>query len=177
MSLDKSIECFWGHAVECRIYAEDPMNNFAPSPGIIHHIAPASGPGIREDSGVTSGNEISLYYDPMISKLIAWAPTRTEAIKRMIRALREYELHGIHSTIPFLINVLNHSRFTSGDFTTNFIAEEPSLFELNEERGKIAAIAATVYYLKGKDKKKYQDNSAGKESNWKNLRRKKILGR
>lgn len=177
MSLDKSVECFWGHAVECRIYAEDPMNNFAPSPGIIHHIAPPGGPGIREDSGVTSGNEISLYYDPMISKLIAWAPTRTESIKRMVRALREYELQGIHSTIPFLINVLNHSRFTSGNFTTNFIAEEPSLFDLNEERGEIAAIAAAVYYLKEKDKSKYQDNTAGNDSTWKYLRRKKILER
>ncbi len=175
MSLDKSVDCFWGHAIECRIYAENPLNNFAPSPGLIQHIAPPGGPGIREDSGVTNGNEISLYYDPMISKLIAWAPTRTEAIHRMVRALREYELQGIHSTIPFLINVLKHKRFISGNFTTNFIAEEPSLFDLNKDRGKIAAIAAAVFHLKEKGKKKFQNTKTGNESNWKNLKRKKIL--
>jgi len=175
ISLDKSMDCFWGHAIECRIYAENPLNNFAPSPGLIHHIAPPGGPGIREDSGVTSGNEISLYYDPMISKLIAWAPTRTEAITRMVRALREYELQGIHSTIPFLINVLKHERFVNGNFTTNFISEEPGLFELNKERGKIAAIAAAVFYLKEKGKQKFQDTAFGNNSNWKTLKRKKNL--
>jgi acetyl-CoA carboxylase biotin carboxylase subunit len=175
MSIDKSVECFWGHAIECRIYAENPLNNFAPSPGLIQHIAPPGGPGIREDSGVTAGNEISLYYDPMISKLIAWAPSRTEAIKRMVRALREYELQGIHSTIPFLINVLKHHRFISGNFTTNLIAEEPDLFKIDQDRGRIAAIAAAIFHLKEKGKKKFQQSDTEKDSNWKTLKRKKIL--
>jgi acetyl-CoA carboxylase biotin carboxylase subunit len=177
MTLNKSVECFWGHAIECRIYAENPDNNFAPSPGIIHHIAPPSGPGIREDSGVTAGNEISLYYDPMISKLIAWAPTRNEAIKRMVRALGEYELQGIHSTIPFLIKALQHKRFIKGDFTTNFIAEEESLFRMNEKRGRVAALAAAIYFEQEKNKKKFQSNAENTSSNWKLSKRKKVLDR
>jgi acetyl-CoA carboxylase biotin carboxylase subunit len=177
MSLDKSVDCFWGHAIECRIYAEDPDHNFAPSPGIIHHISPPSGPGIREDSGITTGNEISLYYDPMISKLIAWAPTRTAAIQRMIRALAEYELQGIHSTIPFLIKVLQHKRFINGDFTTHFITEEPSLFSMNEKKAEIAALAATIFYEKEKNKKKFQTMAGNTTSNWKIIKRKNILDR
>jgi acetyl-CoA carboxylase biotin carboxylase subunit len=177
MTRDKSIDTIWGHSIECRIYAEDPYNNFSPSPGLIQHIAPPSGPGIREDSGVTSGNEISLYYDPMISKLISWAPTRDAAIERMIRALREYQLQGIHSTIPFLIKVLQHKRFIEGKFTTHFIEEESSLFEINEERGKIAALAAAIYFEQEKDKKKFHSSAELPDSNWKHVKRKKAMGR
>jgi acetyl-CoA carboxylase biotin carboxylase subunit len=177
MTRDKNIESFWGHSIECRIYAENPDNNFSPSPGFIHHIAPPSGPGIREDSGVTTGNEISLYYDPMISKLISWAPTRDEAIERMIRALREYELQGIHSTIPFLIKVLQHKRFIEGKFTTHFIEEETSLFEMNKARGKIAALAAAIYFEQEKNKKKFQSGTDLRDSNWKNIKRKKAMER
>jgi acetyl-CoA carboxylase biotin carboxylase subunit len=176
MTLDKSINCFWGHSIECRIYAENPDDNFSPSPGIIRHIAPPSGPGIREDSGVTAGNEISLYYDPMISKLISWAPNRNEAISRMIRALREYELQGIHSTVPFLIKVLQHEKFIKGKFTTSFIEEEKTLFQMNEERGKVAALAAAIYFEQEKNKKKFQPVSKESMSNWKQQKRKKSLG-
>jgi acetyl-CoA carboxylase biotin carboxylase subunit len=171
MTLNTSVECFWGHAIECRIYAENPDNNFAPSPGIIRHISPPSGPGIREDSGVAAGNEISLYYDPMISKLISWAPSRKEAINRMIRGLSEYELQGIHSTIPFLIKVLQHERFITGNFTTNFIAEEQSLFIMNEEKGRIAAIAAAIHFEKEKNKKKFQPYTEMRSSDWKKVRK------
>ena len=171
MTLRKNVEIFWGHAIECRIYAENPDNNFAPSPGTIHHIAPPSGPGIREDSGVVTGNEITLYYDPMISKLISWAPSRNEAINRMVRALGEYELQGIHSTIPFLIRVLQHKRFITGNFTTDFIAEEKSLFKMNEEKGKIAAFAAAIYFEQEKSKKIFQSKAEIQTSNWKNIKK------
>jgi acetyl-CoA carboxylase biotin carboxylase subunit len=177
MTLGKSIGCFWGHSIECRIYAENPDNNFSPSPGIIHHIAPPSGPGIREDSGVSVGNEISLYYDPMISKLISWAPTRREAIERMIRALQEYELQGIHSTIPFLIKALQHKRFIEGKFTTSFIEEEKSLFKMNEDKGRIAALAAAIFFEKEKNKKKYQSHTDLNFSKWKSIKRKNSLDR
>jgi acetyl-CoA carboxylase biotin carboxylase subunit len=177
MTLDKSVECFWGHSIECRIYAENPDENFSPSPGQIQHIAPPSGPGIREDSGVTIGNEISLYYDPMISKLISWAPTRNEAIKRMVRALSEYELQGIQSTIPFLIKVLEHKRFAEGNFTTNFIVEEKSLFKMNEKRGKIAALAAAIYFELEKERKKFQEITETTISNWKHVKRSKSMDR
>ncbi|TFH00685.1 MAG: acetyl-CoA carboxylase biotin carboxylase subunit [Calditrichales bacterium] len=177
MSLDKSVECFWGHAIECRIYAENPDDNFAPSPGVIQHISPPNGPGIRVDSGVTAGNEISLYYDPMISKLICWAPSRTDAIKKMIRALQEYELTGIHSTIPFLIKVLEHQRFATGNFTTRFISEESSLFDLDEQKGRIAAFAAAILYDLDKNKKRYQDVPEQSLSTWKQTKRRNLLSR
>jgi acetyl-CoA carboxylase biotin carboxylase subunit len=177
MSRQANIDRFWGHAIECRIYAENPDDNFAPSPGFIHHISPPGGPGIREDSGVTSGNEISLFYDPMISKLCAWAPNRRQAIKRMIRALAEYELQGIHSTIPFLIKVLEHPRFIKGDFTTNFISEEPILFEADTAKQKIAALAAVILQQEEKNKTKLQVPGQDGNNSWKTIRRKRIIGR
>jgi len=177
MTLNKSVDSFWGHSIECRIYAENPDNNFAPSPGIIQHLAPPSGPGIREDSGVSTGNEISLYYDSMISKLISWAPTRIEAIQRLVRGLVEYELQGIYTTIPFLLKVFRHQRFIKGDFTTNFIAEEDSLFQMNEENGRIAALSAAIHFKQEKNKMKFQSNEENKTSNWKLAGRKKTMDR
>jgi acetyl-CoA carboxylase biotin carboxylase subunit len=174
MTLQTSVECFIGHAIECRIYAENPDDNFAPSPGIVHHIRQAGGPGIREDGGIAAGNEITLFYDPMISKLCAWAPDRHTAIDRMIRALGEYELQGIHSTIPFLIRVLEHPRFRRGDFTTNFIAEEPGLFGLDKQKFKIAALAAVILQQENKNKMKLGTGQDHKTSNWKLVNRQDI---
>jgi len=175
MTLQKSVPCFIGHAVECRIYAENPDNNFAPSPGMIHHIRQPGGPGIREDSGIAAGNEITLFYDPMISKLCAWAPDRLGAINRMIRALGEYELQGIHSTIPFLIRVLEHPRFRSGDFTTKFIAEEPGLFRKDHAKLKIAALAAVILQQREKERTKFSSSSNDYTSKWKIINRREIL--
>jgi acetyl-CoA carboxylase biotin carboxylase subunit len=110
-----------GAAIECRIYAEDPDNNFFPSPGQISMLRVPSGPGIREDSGVYPGWTVPLDYDPLLSKLIAWAPTRAEAIRRMSRALGEYEIGGIKNTLGFFREVLNHPEFVSGNFDTGFI--------------------------------------------------------
>ncbi len=175
MTLQKSVTCFVGHAIECRIYAENPDDNFAPSPGTIHHIRQAGGPGVREDGGIAAGNEITLFYDPMISKLCAWGPNRTAAIDRMIRALSEYELQGIHSTIPFLIRVLSHRRFRAGDFTTNFIAEEPGLFSKDKEKLKVAALAAVILQQQNKDRVKFSSNSNDYNSKWKMMNRREIL--
>jgi acetyl/propionyl-CoA carboxylase alpha subunit len=113
----------------------------------------------------------------MISKLIAWAPDRREAIARMVRALEEYELQGIHSTIPFLINVLNHQKFIQGNFTTNFIAEEKSLFRLDERKARVAALAAALLFEREKNKKKYQPGTDSGTSGWKNIKRKIYLDR
>src|SRR5438094_1937931 len=90
-----------GHAIECRIYAEDPDNGFLPSPGRILQLRPPSGPGIRDDSGATEGLDVPIFYDPLISKLIAWAEDRPQAIARMRRALGEYLVTGIRTTVPF----------------------------------------------------------------------------
>jgi acetyl-CoA carboxylase biotin carboxylase subunit len=101
-----------GAAIECRVYAEDPENNFFPSPGTIRFLKTPSGPGVRDDSGVYEGWNVPIDYDPLISKLVAWAPTRTEAIDRMQRALLEYQIEGIQTNLAFFREVLDHQ--TSG---------------------------------------------------------------
>ena len=111
-----------GHAVECRVYAEDPEKNFLPSPGKITKLRTPSGPGVRDDSGVYEGWEVPLFYDPMISKLATHGATREEAINRMQRALREYYVGGIRTTIPFFQEVLDDAEFRSGEIDTGFIA-------------------------------------------------------
>lgn len=113
-----------GHAIECRIYAEDPQQNFMPSIGCIWHLHKPDGFGIRDDSGVYEGSEISIFYDPMIAKLIAWGADRQAAIVRMQRALSEYEIGGVRTTIPFCLWVLHHPKFYAGDFDTHFVQNE-----------------------------------------------------
>ena len=112
-----------GAAIECRIYAEDPENNFFPSPGTIQVLRTPSGPGVRDDSGVYEGWTVPIDYDPLISKLIAWAPTRDEAIDRMQRALREYRVEGIQTNLNFFREVLNDADFRNGQFDTGFIEQ------------------------------------------------------
>ncbi len=109
-----------GHAIEVRIYAEDPESNFAPSPGEITFMVEPSGPYVRLDSGVYYPSEIPIYYDPMISKLIAWGPTRKDAIDRILSALREYRIFGIKHNIDYLIAVIESEDFKKGIYTTRF---------------------------------------------------------
>lgn len=122
-----------GHALECRVYAEDPEKNFLPSPGKITKLRTPSGPGVRDDSGVYEGWEVPLFYDPMISKLATYGATREEAINRMQRALREYYVGGIRTTIPFFQEVLDEADFRSGEIDTGFIAR---FFEQKAARPK-----------------------------------------
>ncbi|MBD0325250.1 MAG: acetyl-CoA carboxylase biotin carboxylase subunit [Pyrinomonadaceae bacterium] len=110
-----------GHAIECRVYAEDPENNFLPSPGRIKQLRVPSGPGIRDDSGVDDETEVSIYYDPMISKLAAWGRTRLEAIDRLRRALDEYTVGGIKTTLPFFRDIVRDTEFIEGHLDTGFI--------------------------------------------------------
>ena len=110
-----------GHAVECRVYAEDPENNFLPSPGRITSLRVPAGPHVRDDGGVYSGAEVSIYYDPMISKLATWGRTRAEAVGRMRRALDEYEVGGIRTTLPFFREVMRDEEFLAGRLDTGFI--------------------------------------------------------
>lgn len=110
-----------GAAIECRIYAEDAENDFAPCPGTIRRYRPAAGPGVREDSGVFSGWTIPIYYDPLIGKLIVWGRTRQEAIERMRRALDEYILDGPRTTIPFYREILRDEEFVRGQLDTGYI--------------------------------------------------------
>ncbi len=134
-----------GHAIECRIYAEDPYNNFFPSPGKISFLQPPGGIGIRDDSGVYSGCEVTVHYDPIISKLVAWGPTRHDAIQRMRRALEEYSIHGLVTNLAFHRWVLQHPRFLSGDFDTNFIPQEFHAFKaLGDTAHREAALAVAA---------------------------------
>lgn len=157
-----------GHALECRIYAEDPDNDFMPSPGkIVHLHAPAGGLGVRDDNGVYEGYEVPLEYDPLLSKLITWGKTRTEAIHRMLRALSEYRVYGIKTTIPFFKRILLHPKFFGGNYTTHFIANlEKKADSRKSEEKAIALIAAGV--------KVFSERKAGlaplprkRESSWK----------
>ena len=110
-----------GAAVECRVYAEDPSNNFFPSPGKIATLRTPAGPGIRDDGGVYQGWTVPIDYDPLISKLVAWGATRDQAIGRMKRALGEYHIEGIKTNISFFLEVLDHPDFRKGVFDTSFI--------------------------------------------------------
>ena len=135
-----------GSAIECRIYAEDPDNNFYPSTGTIEHLRVPSGPGIRDDGGMYEGCSVSLYYDPLISKLVVWGQDRTEAIARMRRALREYRIVGIKTTIPFCLGVMENKNFVSGSFTTHFIEREigTNVGKPKRDKAEIAALAAAL---------------------------------
>ena len=110
-----------GHAIECRVYAEDPDRGFLPSPGVVRDLRAPAGPGIRDDSGVTTGFEIPIFYDSMISKLVAWGSTRDEAIGRLSRALGEYRVSGVTTTIPFFRWLLTQPEFLEGRFHTTYL--------------------------------------------------------
>lgn len=138
---------FNGHAIECRVNAEDPFNNFIPSTGRITHSILPTGPGIRVDTGVFPGFEITPYYDPMIAKLIVWGETRAQAILRMRRALEEYRIVGVRTNIPFHQTLMDSHRFMGGQFDTRFVEERFSMegaSELSDEQMEIAAILATL---------------------------------
>jgi acetyl-CoA carboxylase biotin carboxylase subunit len=135
------------------VYAEDPDNGFMPSPGRIVGLRVPSGPGVRDDSGVDEGGEVPIFYDPMISKLITWGETRTHALARMRRALAEYEVRGIRTTLPFFQWVLNDEDFIAGRFDTGFIDRKlgarngAALSTPDEHLQHIAAIAAALSHV------------------------------
>ncbi len=138
-----------GHAIECRIYAEDPENNFMPSPGRIEKLRIPQGPGVRDDGGVYEGAEVSIHYDPMISKFAAYGRDRAEAIERMRRALAEYEIAGIKTTLPFFREVMDDPVFVEGRLDTGFISgfnERRKADDQDETDGDLAAIAAAFSY-------------------------------
>ena len=112
-----------GHAIECRIYAEDADAGFLPSPGLVSALRVPAGPGIRDDGGVDAGREVPIFYDPLISKLIAWGQDRAQAAARMRRALREYEVLGIRTTVPFFTWLLRQPAFAEGAFHTGYLDE------------------------------------------------------
>ncbi|MER3631373.1 MAG: hypothetical protein C4325_03750, partial [Blastocatellia bacterium] len=136
-----------GHAIECRIYAEDPENGFMPSPGKISRLRIPQGPGVRDDGGVYTGSEVSIHYDPMISKFAVLGRNRAEAIERMRRALTEYEIDGIKTTLPFFRQVMDDEIFVSGDLDTGFIEgfmARRSAASVDQVESDLAIIVAAV---------------------------------
>ena len=134
-----------GHAIECRIYAEDPYRDFVPSTGALLRWRPPSGPGIRLDSGVAEGQEVSIYYDPMLAKLIAWAPRRDLSLRRMEVALSQFQALGVVTNIPLLRAVAAHPQFRSGNYDTGFLEWNPAVTRpvmSSEARAMARALAA-----------------------------------
>jgi acetyl-CoA carboxylase biotin carboxylase subunit len=136
-----------GHAIECRIYAEDPDNGFLPSSGTLKSYVIPAGPGVRVDSGVVAGSEVPIYYDPMIAKLVTWGKDRDEAITRMKRALEEYRVSGVETTIGFHRVIMDNSRFQAGDLSTHLLEEEypDNVYRrLDEDTRETAALAIAL---------------------------------
>ncbi len=133
-----------GHAVELRIYAEDPTNDFLPSVGHLDKYVLPHGDGIRVDNGFEQGMDIPIYYDPMLAKLIAYGKTREEAIERMIGAIENYEVSGVATTLPFGKFVFEHEAFRSGNFDTHFVKKYYNAESLTENAKLLAEIAALV---------------------------------
>ncbi len=160
-----------GWAIECRINAEDPYCDFMPSTGRISHILLPTGPGVRIDTGVYPGFEISTYYDSLISKLIVHGATRAEAILRMRRALEEYKILGVRTNIPFHQNLMDSHRFMAGNFDTRFVEERFSLDEREKRKSynpKIAAILATLVAHQQTQRSAHVIQRAKRDtSNWK----------
>jgi acetyl-CoA carboxylase biotin carboxylase subunit len=160
-----------GWAIECRINAEDPYNNFMPSTGRITHILTPTGPGVRVDTGIYPGFEISPYYDSLISKVIVWGETRAEAILRMRRALEEYKLVGVHTNIPFHQRLMDSHRFMGGQFDTRFVEERFSMEaaeSVKDSQMKLAAIIGTlVAHRQTQQAANIVQRGARDTSNWK----------
>ena len=150
-----------GHAVELRVYAEDPLEDFMPSTGNLEKYSMPSGEGIRIDNGFEQGMDVPIYYDPMLSKLITYGKTREEAIQLMIRAIDHYIVEGVSTTLPFGKFVFQHEAFRSGNFDTHFVKKYYSpeaLKEETEEEAKLAALMALKQYMKDKEQLRLPHN-------------------
>lgn len=161
-----------GHSLEVRVYAEDPENNFLPDIGTLKTYRRPSGPGVRVDDGFEEGMDIPIYYDPMIAKLVTHGKDRTEAISRMVRAIDDYQVSGVKTTLPFCRWAIQHEAFVSGKFDTHFVKsyfnpEVLSHFDPEEE--EVAAIAAALLWLESKPASSLRHGSAS-ASQWKRNR-------
>jgi acetyl-CoA carboxylase biotin carboxylase subunit len=142
-----------GHAIECRIYAEDPDQGFLPSPGLVRALSAPSGPGIRDDRGVTAGFEVPVFYDSLLAKLIAWGDSRDQAVQRLKAALREYRIVGLRTTLPFFAWLLEQPPFLDGQFSTTYLDEvlasrtEPFVVPTQRDREDAAVAAAVAAWL------------------------------
>jgi len=166
-----------GHAIECRIYAEDPSRKFAPSPGLIRYINLPEGPGVRNDDGVYAGYTVPVFYDPMLSKLIVHGMTREEAIARMRRALNEYRVDGIETTVPLFTWIMNNPDFAAASFDTGFIDRilpQIDFQHVGAREGELDAAIAAAAIMAFEDWQRVRlPENAG--SNWKRAARLEAL--
>lgn len=156
-----------GHAIELRVYAEDPSNNFLPSVGTLSRYEVPQGAGIRIDGGYEEGMEIPIYYDPMISKLTTYGESREEAIQKMKDAIQNYHIEGIYTTLPFGMFVCNHEAFVSGNFDTHFVKNyfsKEKIENVDKKLGYVAALFGKYYFEKEQTKVSIPINL---NSNWK----------
>ncbi len=168
-----------GWSIECRLTAEDPFNNFMPNSGVVTYLKEPTGPGVRVESALYRGYEISLFYDPMVAKLIVWGENRAEAILRMRRALNEYRISGIKTSIPFHQEIMDSTEFIWGTFDTGFLdrrrlvaRDEPDL-----EQARIAAVAAAlVAHEEGRRAVNIGGNDNNAASPWKEAGRLRGMG-
>ena len=133
-----------GHAIECRVCAEDPDNNFLPTPGVINYIKSPQGPGVRDDSSLYNGYEVTTFYDPMLSKLIVWGKDRDDAIKRMSRALSEYIVLGVRTNLGFLIRLMVNQDFIDAKLDTGFIENHKHLLKVPTENSNLALVGSAI---------------------------------
>jgi acetyl-CoA carboxylase biotin carboxylase subunit len=170
-----------GHAIECRIYAEDPLHNFLPSPGTVHFLKEPAGPGVRHDCGIFSGCEVPIYYDPILAKLIVWAESRDMAIQRMLNALDDYVVLGVKTCIGFLKDLIDHPEFRGGNTTTSFIPEffaEWQATEGTEDLRGVALLAASLRSRAGKGAQMGpEEGSQAVPSPWSSLGKWRIGGK
>ncbi|KAA3663455.1 MAG: acetyl-CoA carboxylase biotin carboxylase subunit, partial [Chloroflexi bacterium] len=136
-----------GHAIECRVYAEDPARQFLPSIGEISLYRPPTGPGVRVDDGIETGSQVTPYYDPMLAKVIAWGQNRPEAIRKMVQALRETAVLGVTTNIPYLLAILQEPTFLSGSTSTNYLQEHLPDWQPNPVTAKEEWLAAAAFEM------------------------------
>ncbi len=163
-----------GHAIECRVYAEDPENNFMPAPGTVTHIDIPYGVGVRVDGSIYEGRDIPMYYDPLIAKLIVWGKDRQEAIERSIRALKEFKITGVKNNLKFLERIMHTKGFVDGDYTTHFVDDHKELLMQDDPCDPICEdiviITAFMEYLRKIEKASPKEMTALK-NNWKDYNR------
>ncbi len=171
-----------GWAIECRITTEDPFNNFLPSAGTVSYLKEPTGPGVRVESSLYRGSEVSLYYDPMVAKLVAWGENRAEAILRMRRALNEYRIGGLKTSIPFHQEIMDSTEFIWGTFDTGFLNRrqigKPTAHTQEYEK-IVAVVSALIAHEEGRQAVhigQQQDGNGARANLWKQMGRMRSLG-
>ncbi|MCB0508172.1 MAG: acetyl-CoA carboxylase biotin carboxylase subunit [Chitinophagales bacterium] len=169
LSFQQSDLTMKGHAVELRVYAEDPENNFLPDIGKLEVYKTPNGEGIRTDDGFDEGMDIPIYYDPMIAKLIAYGNNRQDAIEKLKKAIQDYKIEGVKTTLPFGTFVLNHPAFTTGNFDTKFVENYFHPEKINADELKLASLLAAKIMCEHQATFELSENgNIHNDSNWKN---------